>query len=217
MTVKVIAPVFAAMALAFAAPAHAACDGLEGKELKKCEKAAAAQAKADARSTPYVPSVLDKALAGWDAEDKNPFATDAYRVRITSTELAPADDYLAKAFRIQAIVVASKFVVDEIGKGNADAAKAAPALVPLLAEVPELGKQIATEGQGLITTLKDQVEPADVMKVPKAAAALKDAVTALQTSVETAPDVLASLKAAIENPANIAGAAAGAAASEVAE
>lgn len=217
MKMKVIAPAFAALALALAAPAHAGCDGLEGKDLKKCEKQAAAQAKADARSTPYTPSALSPALAAWDAEDKNPFATDGYRCRVTETGIASVDDYLGKAFRMQAIVAGSRFIVDEIGNGNADAIKAAPALVPLLAEVPSLGQQLVGEGQGLVTSLPSQLAGPDALKLPKVLPALKDGVEALKGSVAEAPQVLGSLKGAVGGDAMGAAAEVGAEAAGVDE
>ncbi len=214
MNFKVIAPVFAALALALAAPAaQAGCDGLEGKDLKKCEKKAKAQAKADARSTPVVPSEVSPALAAWDGE-ANPFATDEYRVRITTTGIASVDDYLGKAFKMQAIVVGSKFIVDQIGAGNADAIKAAPALVPLLAEVPTLGQALVGEGQALVTGLPSQLAGPDALKLPKILPALKDGVGALTSSVESAPEVLGSLKNVAAAPGAAAGAAAGAALDE---
>lgn len=199
MKLKVFAPAFAAVAIALVAPvtANAGCDEIEdAKEKKKCEKQAKAQAKADARSTPYSPSALSPALAGWDG-DSNPFATDAYRVRVTETGIASVDDYLGKAFRMQAIVVGSKFIVDEIGKGNADAVKAAPQLVPLLAEVPKLGQELVGEGQGLVTSLPSQLAGPDALKLPKVLPALKDGVSALKGSVDEAPQVLGSLKNAV--------------------
>ncbi len=214
MKTKVFAPAFAALALALAAPAaQAGCDGLSGKELKKCEKKEKAKAKADARSTPYTPSQLSPALAAWDGEN-NPFATDAYRVRVTETGIASVDDYLGKAFRMQAIVVGSKFIVDEIGKGNAEAIKAAPALVPMLAEVPQLGQELVGEGQALVTNLPSQLAGPDAMKLPKVLPALKDGVEALKGSVAEAPQVLGSLKSVVANPGAAAGAAAGVAADE---
>ena len=164
MKLKVFAPAFAAFAIALAAPAaQAGCDEIEdAKEKKKCEKQAKAQAKADARSTPYTPSTLSPALAGWDG-DANPFGTEDYRVRVSETGIASVDDYLGKAFRMQAIVVGSKFIVDEIGKGNVDAVKAAPALLPLLTEVPQLGQQLVGEGQGLVTSLPSQLVGPDAL------------------------------------------------------
>ena len=214
MKMKVIAPAFAALALAFAAPAaHAGCDGMSGKDLKKCEKKAKAQAKADARTTPYVPSSLSPALAAWDGEN-NPFATDEYRVRVNETGVATVDQWSAKAFRMQAIVVGSKFIVDEIGKGNADAIKAAPALVPLLAEVPQLAQSIIQEGQGMPQALPAALAGPDLLKVPKLLPAIADTTKALTAATKEAPKVLGSLKSVVKAPGDAAGAAAGVAADE---
>lgn len=216
MKIKVIAPVFAALALSAAAPSAFAedCSAIEDKkEKKKCEKKAKAQAKADARSTPYTPSTVSPALAGWDGEN-NPFATDEYRVRVSETGIQAVDDYLGKAFKMQAIVVGSKFIVDEIGKGNADAIKAAPALVPMLAEVPTLGQELVGEGQGLVTSLPSQLAGPDALKLPKVLPALKDGVSALGESVKEAPQILGSLKEVAGDPGAAAGAAAGVAADE---
>ena len=210
MNIKVVA---AALALALAAPvAHAGCDGIEDKkELKACEKKAKAQAKADANSTPFEPSALDASFSKWDGE-ANPFATDDYRVRVTSAGIASVDDYLGKAYGIQATVVFTQFVISEVAAGNADAIAAIPTLVPLIAKVAEDGKALVSEGQALPGTLKDTVEPADVMKIPKAAGAITQAVSALTGAIGTAPDVVKALGALAANPAAAAGAAAGVAA-----
>lgn len=211
MKFKVFAPAFAALAIALVAPAARAqedCSTIEdAKDKKKCEKKAASAAKADARSTPYTPSQLSPALAAWDAPEANPFATDAYRCRVTTSGIASVDEYLGKAFKMQAIVVGSRFIVDQIAAGNADAVKAAPALVPMLAEVPVLGQQLVQEGQGLVTSLPSQLAGPDALKLPKALAAVKDGITALTSAVEEAPKVAGSLGSAVSNPGAAAGAA----------
>ncbi len=207
MNIKVIA---AALALAIAAPAaQAGCEGIEDKkELKACEKKAKARAKADARSTPYVPSELDASFSGWDGEN-NPFATDDYRVRVSPTEIASVDEYLGKAFRIQATVVFTKFIVSEIGAGNADAIKAAPKLVPLMAKVAEDGQALIAEGQGLVTSLPSQLAGPDALKIPKLIPAIKDGIGAVTGAVGEAPDTVKALGAVASNPGAAAGAAAG--------
>lgn len=208
MNFKMLAPVFAAFALTFVAPVAKAedCSAItDAKEKKKCEKKNAAAAKQDARSTPYTPSALSPVLAAWDAPEANPFATEAYSVRVTTSGIASVDDYLGKAFKMKAIVVGSRFIVDQIAAGNADAIKAAPALVPMLAEVPVLGQQLVSEGQGLVTSLPSQLAGPDALKLPKALAAVKDGLGALTSAVEEAPKVAGSLGQAVSNPGAAAG------------
>ena len=113
MTFKMMASLFTAAALTVSAPALAKdCTGLEGKDLKTCEK----ENKQDDRSVAYMPSKLDGSLSAYDAAEKNPFATDAYRVRVTEAGLTSVDGYLEKAFRLQATMQFAKFVVDEAGE-----------------------------------------------------------------------------------------------------
>ena len=210
MNIKVVA---AAIALALAAPvAQAGCDGIEDKkEMKACEKKAKAQAKADANSTPFEPSALDASFSKWDG-DANPFATDDYRVRVTSAGIASVDEYLAKAYGIQAAVVFAEYIVAEVGAGNADAIAAVPTLADMLDKVVADGEALVTEGQALPDSLKETLEPADAMKLPKAVGAIGGAVGAVTGAIGSAPDVIKALGALAADPSAAAGAAAGVAA-----
>lgn len=200
MTWKVLASFVTAATLSASAPAFAAdCAGLVDKELKACEKAAkqaAGDAKQDARSVPYTPSALDPMLAAWDAPEKNPFATEAYRVRVTPTDLASVDGYLAKAYRIQATVVFARYVVDEAGKGNMAVMALVPKMVPMLQQVATDGKTLISEGQALVTSgVPNEVKanPSLAMKAPKILTGLKDGISALTSAVSEAPAVGTSL------------------------
>ena len=205
MNSKMMASFLAAATLLASTPAFAAdCAGLEGKDLEKCEKKNASAAKQDARSVPFTPSQLDPALPAWDAPEKNPFATEAYRVRVTPTDLASVDGYLAKAFKIQATVVFSRYLVDEAGKANMDAIKVIPKMVPILAAVATDGQALVTEGQALVTSgVPNEVKanPALAMKAPKILTGLKDGITALQSALSEAPAVVTSLGDAAKNVA----------------
>jgi hypothetical protein len=199
MTFKMIASFVTAATLMASAPAFAAdCAGMTGKDLEKCEKKNASAAKQDDRSTPFTPSQLDAALSAWDAADKNPFATEAYRVRVTQTGLASVDAYLLKAFKMQATVVFAKYVVDEAGKGNLEVAKLAPKLVPMVQAAVADAQSLVSEGQALVTTgvpAEVQANPALAMKAPKVLTGLKDALTAIQATAATAPEIGKSIAA----------------------
>lgn len=215
MTWKTLASIVAVASLTASAPAIAAdCAALAGKELKACEKeneketkAAASDAKQDARSVPYTPSDLDPMFANWNAPEKNPFATDAYRVRVTPTELASVDAYLAKAFRIQATVVFARYVVDEATKGNMEVITLIPKMLPMMQQVATDGKALVAEGQALVTTgvpNEIKADPKLAMKAPKILGGLKDGVSALTGAVEAAPEVGKSL-AAVPQAAGVGG------------
>jgi hypothetical protein len=194
---KMMASLLTVATLMASAPAFAAdCSGLEGKDKEKCEKKNAAAAKQDERSTPFTPSALDAALAAWDAPEKNPFATDAYRVRVTEAGIPSADAYLGKVFKMQATVVFAKYVVDESLKGNLEVAKLAPKLVPMVQQAIADGQALVTEGQDLVTAKLPadiKADPKLAMKGPKAITAVKDALTALQSTVTTAPEIAKSI------------------------
>jgi hypothetical protein len=158
-------------------------------------------AKADARTVPYTPSELDAKLAAWDADDVNPFATDAYRVRTGSCGLQSVDQLLTDTARLEAIVAGTRFIIDQIGEGNADAIAAAPTLVPLLMEVPELGQGLIARGQAIPNTLPGEVSGPDKLEVPKCLPMAADAVTSLETVVERAPKVAHRLSSTLEDVA----------------
>lgn len=198
MTFKMMASLVTAATLMVSAPAFAAdCSGMTGKDLEKCEKKNASAAKQDERSAPFTPSQLDGALAAWDAAEKNPFATDMYRVRVTTSGIQSVDDYLMKVFRMQATVVFARYVVDEAGKGNIEVAKLAPKLVPMVQQAIADGQGLVAEGQDLVTNkvpAEIKADPKLAMKGPKALTALKDALTALTATVGEAPKVGESIK-----------------------
>ena len=197
MTFKMMASLITAAALTVSAPALAKdCTGLEGKDLKTCEK----ENKQDDRSVAYMPSKLDGSLSAYDAAEKNPFATDAYRVRVTEAGLTSVDGYLEKAFRLQATMQFAKFVVDEAGKGNADVLKLAPTLKPIVEKAIADAQGLVTEGQALVTTgvpNEIKADPKLAMKGPKALTALKDGLTALESTVKSAPEIGKSLAALV--------------------
>ena len=210
MMKKMFGTALVATSFALVAPtaAYAGCDGLSGKDLKKCEKQAKAQAKADARTTPFTPSELDAALSAWDGDD-NPFATDEYRVRIDSCGLASVDAFVNDATRLQAIIVGSRFMIDQIGAGNADAIAAAPALVGMIMEVPELAQGLIAKGNEMPNTLPNEIAGPDALKLPKCLPLVADSVQALTGAVSEAPEVAKSLKNVVASPGAAAGAAAG--------
>lgn len=201
MTFKMLASFMTAATLMASAPAFAAdCADMTGKALEKCEKKNAAAAKQDARSVPFIPSALHPDLAGWDAPEKNPFATEAYKVRVTETGLTSVDTYLAKAFKMQATVVAAKYIVDQSAAGNVDAMKLAPKLLPIVQQAVTDAQAMIAEGQALVTTgVPEEVkaDPKLAMKAPKVLTGLKDALGALQATVATAPSVATSLAAIV--------------------
>lgn len=217
MTQKMLALTLVASMLSMSAPAFAAdCAGLADKELKACEKEnkkAAAAAKQDERSEPLLPSAIDASLAAWDAPEKNPFATDAYRVRVTKTEIASVDAYLAKVFGIQGTVTLGRWVVDEVGKGNADAVALLPKMLPMVQKAVGDGQSLVSEGQALVTSLPAEMVGPQALKLPKTLTALKDGITALTSTVKEAPAIVTSLGSV--NPGAAAGAAAGAGAEAV--
>jgi hypothetical protein len=196
--------VAAAVAL-FTPVAHAGCEGLSGKELKNCEKAAKAQAKADARTTAFTPSELDAKFKAWDG-DANPFNSDSYRVRYGNCGLESVDSFAKDAARLDAVVGMTRFVIDEIGKGNADAIAAAPALVGLLKAVPTDGQALIEKGKAMPDTLPNEVSGADAMKLPKCLPLVSDSLSNLQNAVKSAPEVTTSLMAVAKDPSAAAGA-----------
>lgn len=202
MSWKTLAAIVTVASLSSSAPAFAAdCTGLADKEMKACEKEnkkAESQAKQDERSVPYKPSDLDPMLAAWDAPEKNPFATDTYRVRVTTTELASADAYLAKVYRIQATVVFARYVVDEATKGNMEVLALVPKMAPMLQQVVTDGKTLVAEGQTLVTDgIPNEVkaDPKLALKAPKILTGVKDGITAATSAVSEAPKVGESLAA----------------------
>jgi hypothetical protein len=201
---KMMASFVTAAALMASAPAFAAdCAGLEGKDLEKCEKKNASAAKQDTRSVAYLPSALHADLAAWDAAEKNPFATDAYRVRVTEAGIPSVDAYLGKAFKVQATMAFAKYVVDESTKGNVDAMKLAPKLVPMVQEAVGAVQALVTEGQDLVTNkvpAEIKADPKLAMKGPKALTALKDGLAALQSAATTAPEIGKSIAAIVPAP-----------------
>lgn len=205
-----LAPLVALFALAAAAaPSHAACDGLSGKDLKKCEKRAKAQAKADARTTPYIPSELDGSLSSFDSD--NPFATDDYRVRVhESLEIRSVDDYLAQIEALNATVTFSRYLVDEAAAGNAEVIAAVPTLVKMIAEVPGQVTKLVEDGKALPNNLGNELTGPDAMKIPKATAAIKDGVVQVTAIGVEAVGVAKSLGALAADPGAAVGAAAGA-------
>jgi hypothetical protein len=203
MTFKMMASLVTAATLMAAAPAYADdCSGMTGKDLEKCEKKNAAAAKQDARSTPFAPSMLDASLAAWDAPEKNPFATEAYRVRVTESGFPSVDAYLGKVFKMQATIVMARYVVDEAGKGNLEVAKLAPKLVPMVKQAIADGQSLVSEGQNLTSTVPADLakDPKMALKAPKIVTALKDALTALGATVKEAPAVGESIVKVVPAP-----------------
>jgi hypothetical protein len=192
----------ALLTLAFAQPAFAAedCSGKEGKELKDCEKAnkaAEKAAKADARSTPLLPSQLHADLGKLDAT--NPFATEIYKVRFTPTEITKVDEYLIRAAKMKATVVFARYYVDQAAAGNiADLTAFGPTLLTLLKAVPADAEALKTEGQALVGQLPTILAGPDALKIPKITTALNDAIQQnLIPTISEAPQVVTSLTAVV--------------------
>lgn len=189
---------FAVLAgLAFSSPAFAACDGLEGKDLEKCQKKEEKAAKVDSRQTPLLPSEIDAKFAAMDAN--NPFAMEAYKVGVTPTGIAMVDDYLKKVFIIRGKVTLARYMVDNFGAEGMDPAamKAqGQALVELLKSIPADGKALADEGKKFAdpNSLKTMLtSPADILKIPKVVPAVGDALGALTKALGEVDDVAKSL------------------------
>lgn len=214
MTWKVLVSIVAISTLSASAPAFAAdCAGLADKELKACEKEnkkAASAAKQDTRSVPLLPSQIDASLSAWDAAEKNPFATETYRVRVTPTDIASVDAYLLKAFKIQGTVVLARFVIDEVGKGNPDAIPLVPKMVSLVQDAVKDGQALVAEGQGLVTSLPAEMVGPQALKLPKVLTGLKDGIAALTSTVKAAPEVVTALGSVKPGAAAAAGAGAAA-------
>ncbi|MFT4621391.1 MAG: hypothetical protein ACI8PZ_000043 [Myxococcota bacterium] len=194
---KPITLVFALVSgLAFSAPALAACDGLEGKDLKKCEKTEAKKAKAEGRSEPLMPSQVDAKFAHLDAD--NPFATDAYSVRISKTGIEKIDAYFTNAAVLQGKVVMARYMVDNFDAMDpAQAKEAGEALAALLTSIPDDGKALIDEGKALASpdTLKSMAaNPMEIPGLLKLVPALTDAVGNITSAVKEVVPVAESLK-----------------------
>jgi len=189
----------ALVALTLSAPAVAAekqdCSKLEGKELKACEKANKQidkDAKEDSRSVPLLPSQVDGKLAQWDAT--NPFATEAYRVRVTPTEIQQIDDYLMKAAKIRGTVVFARYYVDQAGAGNlGELTTAGPILVGMLTALPTDIQSLVTEGKQLTADLPKILMGPNAMKIPKITTALGDALDNLNQTKDEVPAVASAI------------------------
>ena len=205
--IKKIVPAFAVIGLMLTAtPSWAGCDGLSGKELKKCEKAAKRQAKMDAKTTPFIPSELDGSLKSFD--EGNPFATDDYRSRVAEPlEIASVDAFAKSVASLHATVVFGRYLIDEVGKGNADAVAAVPTLVKLLKDVPAEGQKLVEEGKALPTKLQSELTGKDALKIPKATATITALVTTVTATLKEVPEVTKSVVALVKDPGAAAGAA----------
>ena len=205
MKIKLFVTALAA-SLALSAPAYAGddpCAGLKGKDKKECIK----KQKELANTSPFVPSELGAKFADWDAEDKNPFNTDAYSVRTNPSGFADVDAYLGKVWRAQAIVAASKYTVDQVAAGNADAIALVPDLVPLMKELPDLVTGLKDEGPALVQKLPDILQGADAMKIPKIGGSITSAAAAAVAAGADVPKLLESLGNLAKDPSAAAGAA----------
>jgi hypothetical protein len=181
-------------ALALSAPAYAGCDGLDGKDLKKCEKAAAKQAKKDASTEPLLPSQVDSRLAAWDAS--NPFATDEYRVRWGATGIQEVDDYLIKAAKIKGTVVAARYIVDQAKADPASVTEVMPVLTDLMTGVPDQGKSLIDDGKALVGKLPTILAGPDALKIPKITTSLTDAIGNITSTLAELPKVAEALAGA---------------------
>jgi len=208
MNTKVFASAFAALTIVLATPtvAHASCDGLSGKELKKCEKQAKAQAKADAATTPFVPSELDAVFSHLDGDD-NPFATDEYRVRVGSTDIQSIDDFLMSVGKVEATVVMSRYTIDQIQAGDTGSTKTLPKLKEMLEAVPADVEALSTEGAALPDKLQAELTGPDLMKLPKGLTAVSNGVQSATGAGGESAAVLKSLINLMSDPSAAAGAA----------
>lgn len=208
MNSKMFASAFAALTIVLATPtvAHAGCDGLSGKELKKCEKKAAAQAKADARTTPFEPSNLDAVFSHLDG-DSNPFATDDYRVRVGAVEIQAIDDFLMSVGKVEATVVMTRYTIDQVAAGDTAAIKTLPKLKELLEALPGDVDALKAEGQALPDRLQSELTGAELLKLPKSLTAVSDGVQSAVNAGSQSAEVLKSLLNLMADPKAAAGAA----------
>ncbi len=183
--------------LALSAPAYAgyaACEGMEGKDLKKCDKAEAKKAKADANSEPILPSQVDAHFSALDAD--NPFATDAYKVRFAATGIQGIDDALIGASIIKGKVVLARYMVDNFDAMDVATAKAdGEKLVEMLSSIADDAAGIKAKIEGIIGDPGSVLSGPDLMKVPKLLPALKGAITNITDAVGQAPEIASSLGA----------------------
>jgi hypothetical protein len=182
--------------LALTSPAFAACDGLEGKDLKKCEKAEAKAAKSNSGDGAVLPSKLDAAFAHLDAD--NPFATAAYSVTVGDTGFEQVDAFMNAAAILQGKVVMARYMIDNFDAMDPAQAKAAgDTLVELLASVKDDAPKLIEEGKALANpdTLKGMASsPVEIPKLLKLAPALTEAVGKVTSVAAEAPAVIDSLK-----------------------
>ena len=184
--------------LAFSAPAYAACDGLVGKELKKCEKEEKKAAKSkDSAGEALLPSALDASFAHLDAD--NPFATEAYSVTVSSTGFEKVDAFMSATSMVQGKIAMARFMIDNFDSMDPEEAKAAGgALAELLMSVKDDATKLIEEGKALANpdTLKSMAgSPVEVPKLLKLAAPLTAAVDNLTAAAGEAPKVIEGLKA----------------------
>ena len=185
--------------LALSAPAYAACDGLEGKDLKKCEKAEAKKSKQDGRTSPLLPSQIDAKFASLDAD--NPFATDAYRVRVGETGFEKVDTFMMSAAVLKGKVVMARYMIDNFDAMDpAQAKENGEALVGLLGSVAQDAQKVVEEGKALANpdTLKSlAANPMEIPKLLKLPASIMDSVENAASAGKEAVDVLGALKAKV--------------------
>jgi|GEM_PF-4038975 len=135
------------------------CEGK--KDEAKCNKKYGKWlAKEKARSTPYQPSAMNEKLAAWDAEDKNPFATDDWYFGSHKVGLESVDALLGEVEKAQALIKMAKYVGHIHKAGQKDEAKEIagiilPDLIALKDIVPTLQEQLAKLQAELPQVAKD--------------------------------------------------------------
>ena len=220
---KFVAPLFAVAALSLSSGTAMAedCSGLEGKELKNCEKAnkkAAKANKAASKGVALKPSEVDGSWTALDADDKNPFNTMDYSVRFDATGIKEIDGYLKKAAVMKGKLAFTRYVVDQAAAGNVElVGSAGPTLVAALAALPDDAQALVGEGQELVGNLPNILSGPDAMKIPKVTSGLNGAIGNLTGAIKDAPAVAKSLGDLVSDPGAAAAGAAGAAAGAATE
>jgi len=128
-------------------------------------------AKEKGRTQPYKPSMLNDKLADWDADDKNPFATDDWYMGTREIGLASLDELLAEVWKAQGLIKMAKYVGHIHKEGNKDDAKhiagiILPDLVKLKDILPTLQEKLAAVQADLPNIAKDN--PALIIPAGKA-------------------------------------------------
>ena len=217
---NIVAPLFAVLALTLSSGTAMAadCAGMEGKELKTCEKDAKKAAKANkaaGKGVALKPSEVDGSWSALDADEVNPFNTMDYSVRFDATGIDQIDTYLKKAAVMKGKLVFTKYVVDQTAAGNADlVVSAGPVLVKALAALPDDAQALVGEGKALVGELPKILAGPNAMKIPKITTGLNGAIGNLTAAIKEAPEAAKSIGALVTNPGAAIEGAAGAAAGE---